>query len=904
MRQWIVNSPVMALRPHRPASVDPVVIKSLKSIGLLTSFIAASTGTAMCMDEVDEFIHSLFPVGSQDENEEHSSGEEDDDDDEGEVDDEQHERGDDLEHGHELAALRVGEPARHDFLGMGTVLAIGSTKEVADGVLRGDATFESLGLTPDKVRFKFMKKERVPGRGPARYKDIETIRNVTADALQRVAREAGGSGEEEQESPGGAFATMAEAATTPHAFTHGFDAPALAAHERKRKLHALKDAKVRGRNRKGRTTKEPNIAPEARIAEFPSDSLFKNEKGQLHCKACGLELSLRLGSLRSHLNSAAHKQKHKAHVESLVDDGDLTGWVTRHFEQNADAQGHTLPSDVHVYRWRVVESFMFAGIPLAKTDMLRHLLERANYPLTHSSHLGQDYIPLIEEREIKRVVKELLKQHFSLIFDGTTRLGEAINMVTRFITDDFQIRQRLVAFKTLAKHTDGDGLCRLILKTLQQELGLDLDYCVAYARDSCATNGVATRGLLLHSVYAASILCFSHTLHNSGKHLNLPVIDEFMTGWLQLVMQPGAAKSRWKGIIGTEVASYSKVRWWSRFEIMEEIATNFGEIPDFIRSLEDDDIGDATTLKMATILASQRDELELELAAVMCCKRLRDATYRLEGDQLELLLTYQTIEALRNFGATLGKDASDLPSVASLLRKRHKIANGTEVYEWYEAPHSKWFQGKVTRMPTIAKPTYQITYSDNTTIEHEERDLRNWIDVRKFPEWKTAVACVKKAYAYLEDRITDNCTAPYHCSASYEVCRVSQLFDPSFATANVTLAFVDELCAAIPAFAGKAAALKAEVEVYRVAARTAPPIDHGDVKAFTEALLTFWSTQGKKMPTWREAAKIVFAIPPSSAASERVFSLLKAMFGEAQDSSLADVIQAALMLRYNKRSVG
>ena len=133
---------------------------------------------------------------------------------------------------------------------------------------------------------------------------------------------------------------------------------------------------------------------------------------------------------------------------------------------------------------------------------------------------------------------------------------------------------------------------------------------------------------------------------------------------------------------------------------------------------------------------------------------------------------------------------------------------------------------------------------------------------------------------------------------------MSQLFDPSFATANVTLAFVDELCAAIPAFAGKAAALKAEVEVYRVAARTAPPIDHGDVKAFTEALLTFWSTQGKKMPTWREAAKIVFAIPPSSAASERVFSLLKAMFGEAQDSNLADVIQAALMLRYNTRSVG
>ena len=56
--------------------------------------------------------------------------------------------------------------------------------------------------------------------------------------------------------------------------------------------------------------------------------------------------------------------------------------------------------------------------------------------------------------------------------------------------------------------------------------------------------------------------------------------------------------------------------------------------------------------------------------------------------------------------------------------------------------------------------------------------------------------------------------------------------------------------------------------------------------------------------SWRKAAKIVFAIPPTSAASERVFSLLQAMFGKDQDASLSDLIQAALVLRYNKRQVG
>eukprot|EP00966_Prymnesium_polylepis_P330431 7386086-Prymnesium_polylepis.1 len=204
---------------------------------------------------------------------------------------------------------------------------------------------------------------------------------------------------------------------------------------------------------------------------------------------------------------------------------------------------------------------------------------------------------------------------------------------------------------------------------------------------------------------------------------------------------------------------------------MQQIAQNFGAIPDFLNGLADDEIGDATTAKMLDIIKNRRSEFELELAAVMSCERLCTATYRLEGDGLELLLVHPTIEALRGFGATLGNDASDLPSVAALLRRDHKIKQGTEIYEWFEAPHSKWFKGKVTRMPSGARRTYQITYDDKTTIEYEEREVRNWIDVRKFPEWRRAVDMVKEAYTYLENRITNNCQTPYHCAAPYEICR-------------------------------------------------------------------------------------------------------------------------------------
>ena len=52
-------------------------------------------------------------------------------------------------------------------------------------------------------------------------------------------------------------------------------------------------------------------------------------------------------------------------------------------------------------------------------------------------------------------------------------------------------------------------------------------------------------------------------------------------------------------------------------------------------------------------------------------------------------------------------------------------------------------------------------------------------------------------------------------------------------------------------------------------------------------------THASAFPQWALAARIVFAISPNSASCERVFSLLKLMFGEQQISTLADAIRAA-----------
>jgi hypothetical protein len=48
----------------------------------------------------------------------------------------------------------------------------------------------------------------------------------------------------------------------------------------------------------------------------------------------------------------------------------------------------------------------------------------------------------------------------------------------------------------------------------------------------------------------------------------------------------------------------------------------------------------------------------------------------------------------------------------------------------------------------------------------------------------------------------------------------------------------------------------------------------------------------------------LFSFTPNSAAAERVFSLLKLFFGDTRMSALADLMQASLMLCYNKSNIG
>ena len=85
-----------------------------------------------------------------------------------------------------------------------------------------------------------------------------------------------------------------------------------------------------------------------------------------------------------------------------------------------------------------------------------------------------------------------------------------------------------------------------------------------------------------------------------------------------------------------------------------------------------------------------------------------------------------------------------------------------------------------------------------------------------------------------------------------------------------------------------------------------PPAEIVYASAFyvLPSVRTLPENERKAFPAWALAARVAFAISPNSACCERVFALLKSMYGDQQMSVLADLIQAALMLRYNGRRVG
>ena len=237
-----------------------------------------------------------------------------------------------------------------------------------------------------------------------------------------------------------------------------------------------------------------------------------------------------------------------------------------------------------------------------------------------------------------QILEEITGQCVSVIFDGTCRLGEALCLVVRYISDDWSIEQRLVALKMLQKSLKGEEIAREIISTLSIDYHVGPTSVLASMRDRAATNNVALRTLKVLYPYLIDIGCFSHTIDHVGEKFETPVLSEFISAWINLFAH---SPKIWREQTGRSMQSFSPTRWWKQLMIQ------FGDVGTF---LNQEEIGSpASVAKLTNILCDQTRNvyLQIELASVVDCGRpFVTATYKLEGDGALVLSCYEVIEEL------------------------------------------------------------------------------------------------------------------------------------------------------------------------------------------------------------------------------------------------------------------
>ena len=153
----------------------------------------------------------------------------------------------------------------------------------------------------------------------------------------------------------------------------------------------------------------------------------------------------------------------------------------------------------------------------------------------------------------------------SVIYDGTSRLGEALVILVRFVTGDWRIEQCLIRMQLLAKSLAGEEIARELVSVLQAQYGISVGGLPAAMHDRASTNTVAMSTVKVLYPDILDVGCFSHTLDHVGEHFRTPTLNEFVTNWLTLFAHSPKAHLAWRSRTGKSVKTYSKTRWWSQW---------------------------------------------------------------------------------------------------------------------------------------------------------------------------------------------------------------------------------------------------------------------------------------------------------------------------------------------------
>jgi len=178
-----------------------------------------------------------------------------------------------------------------------------------------------------------------------------------------------------------------------------------------------------------------------------------------------------------------------------------------------------------------------------------------------------------------------------VVFDGTSRLGEAFACVGRFIDDNFSVKQRLLQFQTLRQSMTGIQIAFQVNLSLS-DAGIPLRNLLGTNRNGAAVNGVAISTLESFRESSGCLTplwnlgCLAHFLNLVGERMGHNLARSFLSQWKSMMGHSVKARYLFRETTGKSFIASSATRWWSEWDQVDQVCALYPQILEFLKSKE------------------------------------------------------------------------------------------------------------------------------------------------------------------------------------------------------------------------------------------------------------------------------------------------------------------------------
>jgi hypothetical protein len=427
-----------------------------------------------------------------------------------------------------------------------------------------------------------------------------------------------------------------------------------------------------------------------------------------------------------------------------------------------------------------------------------------------------------------------------------------------------------------------ENIAAEIVYILQRVYQIDPDLVGGFSFDRASSNLAAIKMLQVIYTKSFALPCGSHSLDHVGERVTQRAnfIRKFFEALNGLFGKSPKATDLWRSIAGSSFPSHSDTRWWSQYEVYVYMFVNRFARDDFITQAKQHQFCDSAYVKrLYEVTFGSKDGedwkyTELELISVIETMRpFVCITYLNEGDGLPVLFFYDALKFLQQFIEQSHFPLTDAV-IATLVGDEVPAAVAQKTQEYKD--YSNFLTRKAFRY-----------FNENLLAGDVGEKLPFFKACRLLNPSHIKALVAAHSLPGLQDHVRRELTALAHLVPEQKI---------------------GMLLSELPAYVN----LSNEYAGNWLFKPPTPWNSFDDVKSFKKKLhesvglevLAFWKQHSELIPKWAELAAEIFILAPSSAAVERLFSLLRDKFDEKNlQRSLLDFVETSLLLRYNSRKL-